>query len=65
MSESTDTRHSSPPYRVAVLGGAALLSAVPGLGLLEVVVGLLQIVWFLWFGIITVRIGSTQLSPSV
>jgi len=27
MSESTDTRHSSPPYRVAVLGGAALLSS--------------------------------------
>ena len=47
------------------VGGAALLSAVPGLGLLEVMVGLLQIVWFLWFGITTVRIGSTQLSPSV
>ena len=27
MSESTDTRHSSPPYRLAVLGGAALLSS--------------------------------------
>lgn len=34
-------------------GTAALLSAVPGLGLLEVVAGLLMIVWFLWFGIAT------------
>ncbi|WP_345205139.1 DUF4386 family protein [Fodinibacter luteus] len=35
------------------VGGAALLSAVPGLGALEVVTGLLTIVWFLWFGIVT------------
>lgn len=42
------------------VGAAALLSAVPGLGFLEVVAGLLQIVWFLWFGIVTVRIGSTD-----
>ena len=34
-------------------GTAALLSAVPGLGPLEVAVGLLMIVWFLWFGIAT------------
>jgi NodT family efflux transporter outer membrane factor (OMF) lipoprotein len=27
MSESTDTRHSSPPYRAAMLAGAALLSS--------------------------------------
>jgi hypothetical protein len=40
------------------VGAAALLSAVPGLSALEAVVGLLQIVWFLWFGIITARIGS-------
>jgi hypothetical protein len=46
------------------VGAAALLSAVPGLGFLEVVVGLLQIVWFLWFGIITARIGSTE-SPLI
>ena len=39
------------------IGGAALLSAVPGLAFLEVFTGLLQIVWFLWFGMITVRIG--------
>jgi hypothetical protein len=31
---------------------------VPSLAILEVVVGLLQIAWFLWFGILTVRIGS-------
>ena len=42
------------------VGAAALLSAVPALGVLEAVVGLLQIVWFLWFGIITARIGSTE-----
>ena len=46
------------------VGAAALLSAVPGLGVLEVVVGLLQIVWFLWFGIITARIGSRE-SPLI
>lgn len=42
------------------VGAAALLSAVPGLAFLEVVAGLLQIVWFLWFGIITVRIGPAD-----
>ncbi len=42
------------------IGAAALLSAVPGLSALEAVVGLLQIVWFLWFGIITARIASTE-----
>jgi Domain of unknown function (DUF4386) len=42
------------------VGAAAVLSAAPGLGILEVVVGLLQSVWFIWFGIITVRIGSTE-----
>ena len=42
------------------VGAAALLSAVPGLGVLEVVVGLLQIAWFLWFGISTARIGSKE-----
>jgi hypothetical protein len=46
------------------VGAAALLSAVPGLGVLEVAVGLLQIVWFLWFGINTARIGSTE-SPLI
>ena len=42
----------------------ALFSAVPGLGSLEVVTGLLQIVWFLWFGILTTRTKSTE-SPLV
>jgi hypothetical protein len=42
------------------VGAAALLSAVPGLGVLEVIVGLLQIVWFLWFGIVTARARSTK-----
>jgi len=42
------------------VGAAALLSAVPGLGFLEVVTGLLQIVWFFWFGILTTRTKSTD-----
>jgi hypothetical protein len=42
------------------VGIAALLSAAPGLGVLEVVAGLLQIVWFLWFGIVTARARSTK-----
>jgi hypothetical protein len=42
------------------VGAAALLSAVPGLGALEVAVGLLQIAWFLWFGIVTARTRSTD-----
>ena len=42
------------------VGTAALLSAVPGLCSLEVVVGLLQIAWFLGFGAVTVRIRSAD-----
>jgi hypothetical protein len=42
------------------VGAAALLSALPGLGSLEVVTGLLQIVWFLWFGILMLRTGFTR-----
>lgn len=37
------------------VGACALFSALPGLGSLDVVTGLLQIVWFLWFGILTTR----------
>lgn len=37
------------------LGTAAVVSIVPGLGILEVVVGLLQIVWLLWFGTVTAQ----------
>ena len=42
------------------VGAAALLSAMPGLGSLEVGAGLMQIVWFVWFAIITVRSGATK-----
>ena len=42
------------------VGSAALLSGVPGLAFLEVLAGLLQIVWFLWFGILTVRISPAD-----
>ncbi len=47
-----------------VTGAAALVSAVPGLGFFEVAGGLLQIVWFLWFGIVTVWTGPTAASRS-
>ena len=42
------------------VGTAALLSAASGLGVLEVVAGLLQVVWFLWFGIVTARARSAK-----
>ena len=45
------------------VGAAAQLSAVPGLGVLEVVTGLLMIVWFLWFGIVTAWPRSTTSLP--
>ncbi|MDO8848463.1 MAG: DUF4386 family protein [Coriobacteriia bacterium] len=38
-----------------VIGGAGILTLVPGLSGLEAVFGLLQIVWFLWLGIVMVR----------
>lgn len=46
------------------VGAAALLSALPVLSGLEVVAGLLQIVWFLWFGIATTRMGPAE-SPLI
>ncbi|MFK5646999.1 DUF4386 family protein [Ornithinimicrobium sp. LYQ121] len=45
------------------VGTAALLSAVPGLGLLEVGAGLLMIAWFLWFGVVTAWPRSTTSAP--
>ena len=47
------------------VGAAALLSVVPGLGFLEVGGGLGQIVWFLWFGILTVRSRSMEPARAV
>lgn len=47
------------------VGAAALLSAVPGLAAAAVVAGLLQIVWFLWFGIVTAWPRSTDSAPTV
>ena len=38
-----------------VIGTAGILSLVPALSALEVVFGLLQIVWLLWLGIVMVR----------
>lgn len=47
------------------VGLAALLSAVPGLGTAEVATGLLQIVWFQWFGIVTAWPRSLGSSPTL
>lgn len=46
------------------VGAAALLSAVPGLSVFEVAAGLLQIAWFLWFGITTARRGADSRSAA-
>lgn len=46
-------------YLGIVVGAAGVLSALPGLGDAGLVFGLLQIVWFLWLGIVMLR-GSTS-----
>lgn len=48
------------------IGTAGILSAVPALGALEAVFGLLQIVWFGWLGVVLVRSRSTgfELHPT-
>jgi hypothetical protein len=39
------------------IGAAGILSVVPALSGLEAVFGLLQIVWFIWLGIVMLRTG--------
>ena len=46
-------------YLGIVIGVAGILSALPGLGEVGLIFGLVQIVWFIWLGIIMFR-GSTS-----
>ncbi len=46
-------------YLGIVIGAAGILSALPGLGDVGLIFGLVQIVWFLWLGIVMLR-GSTS-----
>ena len=42
-------------YLGIVVGIAGILSALPGLGEVGLIFGLIQIVWFIWLGIVMLR----------
>lgn len=42
-------------YLGIVIGAAGIISALPGLGEVGLIFGLVQIVWFIWLGIIMLR----------
>ena len=42
-------------YLGIVVGAAGILSALPGLGEVGLIFGLVQIVWFIWLGIVLLR----------
>jgi hypothetical protein len=42
-------------YLGIVIGAAGILSALPGLGDVGLIFGLVQIVWFIWVGIVMLR----------
>jgi hypothetical protein len=42
-------------YLGVVVGAAGILSALPGLGDVGLIFGLVQIVWFIWLGIVLLR----------
>ncbi len=42
-------------YLGLVIGAAGILSALPGLGDVGLIFGLVQIVWFIWLGIVMLR----------
>jgi hypothetical protein len=46
-------------YLGVAIGGAGILSALPGLGEVGMIFGLLQIVWFIWLGIVMLRSNSS------
>lgn len=48
-------------YLGIVIGAAGILSALPGLGDVGLIFGLVQIVWFIWLGIVMLR-GSTSVA---
>ncbi len=47
------------------VGAAGVLSVVPALAALAYVFGLLQIVWFVWLGIVMLRTASRRVVPAV
>jgi hypothetical protein len=47
-------------YLGILTGAAGILSALPGLGDVGLIFGLVQIVWFIWLGIVMLRV-----SPSI
>jgi hypothetical protein len=47
-------------YLGIVIGAAGILSALPGLGDVGLIFGLVQIVWFIWLGIVMLRSNSSQ-----
>ena len=46
-------------YLGIVIGAAGILSALPGLGDVGLIFGLVQIVWFIWLGIVMLRDGTS------
>ena len=47
-------------YLGVVIGVAGILSALPGLGDLGMIFGLVQIVWFIWLGIVMLRSSPSE-----
>jgi len=47
------------------IGAAGVLSVVPVLGDLKYVFGLLQIVWFVWLGIVMLRTTARAVDPAM
>ena len=47
-------------YLGIVIGAAGILSALPGLGDVGLIFGLVQIVWFIWLGIVMLRSNSSR-----
>jgi hypothetical protein len=47
-------------YLGIVVAAAGILSALPGLGDLGMVFGLVQIVWFIWLGIVMLRSSPSE-----
>ena len=46
-------------YLGIVIGAAGIISALPGLGEVGLIFGLVQIVWFIWLGVVMLRRGPS------
>jgi hypothetical protein len=49
-------------YLGIVVGAAGILSALPGLGDVGLIFGLVQIVWFIWLGIVLLRNNTGEMA---